>query len=275
MANPRRISNPINTEIPIHIPQFPTPFQSQTLESRISRLKLFLKKPQAFPFLLSIFLILTWVFLRFHQQNPQFTHTQFSTPNFQDRDANLIRFSSRFPSPITKDNRGWMLDPVSIALDSGISGGALICASIHVGEIKPGGFRGNHRHHTCNETFLIWGARTVFRLENSEFEKGYAEVTVEADDVAVAVSPSGTAHALVNVDLARSTFIIGCQDRVVSYNSSNSDFKSPLGSCFRGLFASLWMTPIISEHCLSCLDFSRCSEAFFQVRTLSVQTRMI
>ncbi|KAI3822460.1 hypothetical protein L1987_10050 [Smallanthus sonchifolius] len=227
MANPRRISTPINTLLPIHNPEINTPFQSQTLISRFSRFKLFLKKPQAFPFLLSIFLILTWVFLRIHQQDSQFQSnpTRFSINNDQDRDANLIRFSSGFPSPITKDNRGWMVDPVSIALDSGIPGGALICASIHVGEIKPGGLRGNHRHYTCNETFLIWGARTVFRLENDAVEKGYAQVTVAADEVAVAVSPLGRAHALVNVDSTRSTFIIGCQDRVISYNKSSSDFK--------------------------------------------------
>lgn len=44
------------------------------------------------------------------------------------------------------------------------SGGAVSCASVHLGEIRPGGFRGNHRHHTCNETFVIWGAKTKFRV---------------------------------------------------------------------------------------------------------------
>ena len=38
------------------------------------------------------------------------------------------------------------------------------CASVHVGEIRPGGMRGNHRHHGCNETFIIWGAKTAFRV---------------------------------------------------------------------------------------------------------------
>lgn len=218
MANPRRTSNQINNEIPI----YNTKSQSQTLSSK---LKLFLKKPQSFPFLLSIFLILTWVFLRIHQQTPKFPNQRSTITNDQDHEANLIRFKSNFPSSITKDTRGWMLDPVSIALDSGFTGGASVCASIHVGEIKPGELRGNHRHYTCNETFLIWGARTVFRLENDKIDKGYAQVIVGVDDVAVAVSPLGTAHALVNVDSTRSTFIIGCQDRVISYNSSNSDFK--------------------------------------------------
>jgi hypothetical protein len=103
-------------------------------------------------------------------------------------------------------------------------GGAASCVSIHVGEIRPGGLRGNHRHHTCNETFVIWGAKTKFRLENHEVDKGYAEVLIGEDEVAVAVSQSGTAHALVNVDPVRSTFFIGCQDHMQN-NSSTSDYK--------------------------------------------------
>ncbi|KAL0009704.1 hypothetical protein SO802_004812 [Lithocarpus litseifolius] len=79
------------------------------------------------------------------------------------------------------------------------SGGAVTCASLHLGEIRPGALRGNHRHHTCNETLFIWGAKTKYSLENSQVvSKGYAEVIIDADEVAVAASPSGTAHALVN-----------------------------------------------------------------------------
>lgn len=40
----------------------------------------------------------------------------------------------------------------------------MTCASLHLGEIRPGTFRGNHRHYSCNETFVIWGARTKFRV---------------------------------------------------------------------------------------------------------------
>lgn len=38
------------------------------------------------------------------------------------------------------------------------------CVSLHVGEIQPGALRGNHRHYTLNETFVIWGAETKFRV---------------------------------------------------------------------------------------------------------------
>lgn len=62
------------------------------------------------------------------------------------------------------------------------------------------------------------------QLENHKVEKGYAEVLIGEDEVAVAVSPSGTAHAIVNVDPVRSTFLIGCQDSNM-HNSSTSDYK--------------------------------------------------
>ncbi|KAL6228385.1 hypothetical protein ACLB2K_002335 [Fragaria x ananassa] len=128
---------------------------------------LFLKKPHALPFLLSIFLLLTWVSLRL--QHSSFLHSpNLSKPlekNIKDDGkANLVRFGSGFPSQIAKDKRGWLLDPISLAQHYGISGGAVICASVHLGEIRPGGLRGNHRHHSCNETFVIWGAETRFRM---------------------------------------------------------------------------------------------------------------
>lgn len=64
------------------------------------------------------------------------------------------------------------------------------------------------------------------QLENSQVvDKGYAEVVVGADEVAIAASPSGTAHALVNLDRFRSTFFLGCQDGLVDYNSSTTDFN--------------------------------------------------
>lgn len=63
------------------------------------------------------------------------------------------------------------------------------------------------------------------QLENKAVTKGYSEVIIGADEVAVAVSPSGTAHALVNIDAVRTAFLLGCQDSVINYNSSSSDFK--------------------------------------------------
>ncbi|KAK3032318.1 hypothetical protein RJ639_035923 [Escallonia herrerae] len=232
MANPRRNSNSSNLQLPIS-DNSSCQFQGQNLTT-LSSLKLFLKKPHAFPSLLSVFLFLAWVSLRL-QHSPNLSsfspplHRKWkltATDEEQDRKANLVRFPSYdHPSPIVKDKRGWLLDPVSIARDAAISGGALSCASVHVGEIRPGGMRGNHRHYTCNETFLIWGAKTKFRLENNAIGVGYAEVTIGADEVAVAASPSGTTRALLNMDPVRTTFFLGCQDSVIDYNSSTSDFN--------------------------------------------------
>ncbi|KAJ7972017.1 RmlC-type cupin [Quillaja saponaria] len=191
LANPRRssYSNTPNSENPFHT-QIPY----------ISSIKQFLKKPHAFPFLLSIFLFLTWVSLRIQHSSqlstPHFHRTHEKWSKEDDQKVNLVRFSTGFPSKIAKDKRGWLLDPVSIALDSGISGGAITCASVHLGEIQPGGLRGNHRHYDCNETFVIWGAKTRFRLENSEVAvKGYAEVIIGEGEVAVAASPRGHCNA--------------------------------------------------------------------------------
>ncbi|KAJ0246802.1 RmlC-type cupin [Hirschfeldia incana] len=209
------------------------PRRTVTENHRLSPLINLLKKPQAFPLLLSFFLFLTWITLRL-QHSSHVTSSSSAAKSHhnhpdsgvvdEDDKANLVRFDSASISPIRKDDRGWLLDPVALARDSRLHGGAASCVSIHVGEIKPGGFRGNHRHHTCNETFVLWGAKTRFRLENQNVEKGYAEVLIGEDEVAVAVSPSGTAHAIINVDPLRSTFLIGCQDGNM-HNSSTSDYK--------------------------------------------------
>lgn len=68
----------------------------------------------------------------------------------------------------------------------------------------------------------FFGTRNCLQLENSQVEKGYAEVIIGADEVAVAASPSGTAHAIVNIDPVRCTFLLGCQDSLV--NKKNSTY---------------------------------------------------
>lgn len=224
MANPRRIS------LQLHNHHSAIPLSNHSpppASASISSIAAFLKRPSAFPFVLSLFLLLTWFCLRV-QRSPSSAYLRFraqSQNGFEaDADANLARFSA--PTLISRDRRGWLFNPISVALDKGIHGGAQLCKSIHAGEIRPGGVRGNHRHHTCNETFLIWGAETKFRLENPHIEgKRYAEASIRADEVAIAASPSGTAHALINKDPVRTTYFLGCQDSIIENNSSSTDYK--------------------------------------------------
>ncbi|KAI4363945.1 hypothetical protein MLD38_020100 [Melastoma candidum] len=226
MANPRRSSS---VSADSGGPQLPVHVQLHRNALSSSSLLHFLKKPHAFPFLLSVFLLLTWISLRLQTSSS----SSSSSPLFMDRfsreddlKANLVRFSAEGVSRIVRDKRGWMVNPVTVAVDSGITGGAVNCVSTHVGEIRPGVMRGNHRHHDCNETFVIWGARMKFRLENQEMgENGYVEVVIGGDEVAVAASPSGTAHALVNIDRVKSAYFIGCQDSILDYKNSTTDFN--------------------------------------------------
>ncbi|KAK9156537.1 hypothetical protein Scep_003111 [Stephania cephalantha] len=225
MANPRRLSNNTSSSLsPIN--------PSEPLTAVRSKLLQFLKRPQSLPFLLSLFLLLTWASLRLQHLHRMSQLSQRGSRGGagalvvdSDAEANLARFQSTHPTQIALDKRGWLINPIRLARDSGLSGVALSCASVHVGEIRPGGIRGNHRHHTCNETFVIWGAETKYRLENPKLDKGYAEVTIDAEEVAVASSSSGTAHALVNVDPMRPTFFLGCQDSSIAPNSSTTDFN--------------------------------------------------
>ncbi|KAJ4839044.1 hypothetical protein Tsubulata_041164 [Turnera subulata] len=224
MANPRRGSSERERESTNNPRSW---LKVQALHA-LSSAKQLLRKPHAFPVLLFFFLLLAWLSLQFHSNH---RHNSITTNHIDDDDddtlANLARFkSSSSSSPIIKDTRGWLLDPVSVARDSALLGGAVSCESVHVGEIRPGGLRGNHRHHFCNETFVIWGANTVFRLENSRVaDKGYAQVVVSGDEVAVATSPRGIAHALINVDPIRTTFFIGCQDSMANSSSSSTDYN--------------------------------------------------
>lgn len=129
MPNPRRNSNP-NNPFESHLQS-----QSQSQSLSLSSLIFFLKRPQAFPFLLSIFLFLTWVSLRFqkHQApqhfNSQTQHQSEEVRKGDDVNANLVRFSSDFPSLIIKDKRGWLLNPVIAAKEAGVLGQFLVFLS--------------------------------------------------------------------------------------------------------------------------------------------------
>ena len=136
MANPRRnsLANTNNNQSSIFANQTSTPTHANSTSSRIIH---FLKKPHAFPFLLSVFLFLTWLSLKLQHTNSRFSPPTLAraqqTSNHHDHEddakAGLVRFPSGFPSPLAKDTRGWMLDPISLALTHHLSGMSACCIS--------------------------------------------------------------------------------------------------------------------------------------------------
>lgn len=144
MANPRRASYSSNQsserESSLHL-NGGIQSQIQRLSSSYPSFIHFLKKPHAFPFLLFVFLMLTWLSLRFQHSS---THSSSSSSSsraaqnqreetqISDSQANLHRFGYGFPSRIAKDKRGWLLDPISIASDSGVSGTLFLSSSFWV-----------------------------------------------------------------------------------------------------------------------------------------------
>lgn len=128
-------------------------------------------------------------------------------------------------SQLPPDPRGWLLDPISASSRAGISGAATTCRSVHLGQIKPGFMRGNHRHRLSNETFIVWGANTKFRVEDPLVPKGYVEMLIEADEVAVMGGPAGRAHVLVNMDQYYITHFLGCQDALIDAKDPQTDYN--------------------------------------------------
>ena len=117
MANPRRA---ISLQIHTQSPPFPSAAASSS-SSLPSTLLHFLKRPASFPFLLSLFLLLTWISLRFHQPAPSAAVRRPTVGH--DPQANLVRYPADLhPTPIAADGRGWLLDPVAAARDAGLPG---------------------------------------------------------------------------------------------------------------------------------------------------------
>ncbi|GJP48837.1 hypothetical protein CLOM_g8117 [Closterium sp. NIES-68] len=130
----------------------------------------------------------------------------------EKEEANLVRLNKLAGGMPGSDVRGWILSPMHAAAEHKL-GGAKSCVDVHVGTIGPGKVRGNHRHHTKSESFLIWGADARIRIENPSLPAGYAEVMLDAADVAVFTGPAGRAHALANVDKQGRTLILSaCAD---------------------------------------------------------------
>lgn len=84
---------------------------------RPSLITWFLQRPHSIPFVLALFLFLAWISLRV--QRAAHTLPRSSASDRRDAAASLVRF---LPSRAAKDNRGWLFDPVALALASGLKG---------------------------------------------------------------------------------------------------------------------------------------------------------
>jgi hypothetical protein len=125
MANPRRA---ISLQIPTQTPPFPAAAAASSSSSLPSSLLHFLKRPASVPFLLCIFLLLTWISLRFHQPAPSASLRRPTVAH--DPQANHVRYPpALYPTPIAADGRGWLLDPVAAARDAGLPGESSCIAS--------------------------------------------------------------------------------------------------------------------------------------------------
>eukprot|EP00271_Cylindrocystis_brebissonii_P016246 TRINITY_DN39581_c0_g1_i1.p1 TRINITY_DN39581_c0_g1~~TRINITY_DN39581_c0_g1_i1.p1 ORF type:complete len:208 (+),score=28.58 TRINITY_DN39581_c0_g1_i1:305-928(+) len=127
-------------------------------------------------------------------------------------DANMVKLDTlKGPLP-GGDKRGWIMSPMLLAEKLTLAGGALSCRDVHAGTVLPGAQRGNHRHHTKNETFLVWGAKAFWRIENAKLREGYSHVIVKAHEMAVFTGPRERAHGLGNLDTKRTLNLIVCAD---------------------------------------------------------------
>eukprot|EP00897_Mesotaenium_endlicherianum_P008053 jgi/Mesen1/7276/ME000373S06340 len=141
-----------------------------------------------------------------------------------DADVNLVRLNLHNKLDPRHDARGWMLDPLTAAAEAGLTGGSLSCLAVHLGQVLPGKVRGNHRHHHCNETFILWGAKQKFRLENPKASRGYSEVVLGPREVAVAAGPVDLAHAIVNLGDTVS-YLLACQDADFDPKNPQTDYN--------------------------------------------------
>ena len=76
----------------------------------------FLQRPHSIPFVLAFFLFLAWISLALQRASYSYAPPHSSHTDIR---ANLVRFDA---SEVAKDKRGWIFDPIALALASGISG---------------------------------------------------------------------------------------------------------------------------------------------------------
>eukprot|EP00897_Mesotaenium_endlicherianum_P008043 jgi/Mesen1/7267/ME000373S06333 len=137
--------------------------------------------------------------------------------------ANVVRLSSVPGGMPGGDKRGWIMSPLHAAEQHQL-GGARVCRDVHVGTVKAGHTRANHRHHAKNESFLVWGAAARWRLESESSQQAFAEATFEPHEVAVFTAPKGRAHALTNLDKSLTLNLMVCADADWDPSKPDTDY---------------------------------------------------
>eukprot|EP00999_Lentomonas_sp_LEN2_P000920 NODE_1919_length_697_cov_73.650877_g1869_i0.p1 GENE.NODE_1919_length_697_cov_73.650877_g1869_i0~~NODE_1919_length_697_cov_73.650877_g1869_i0.p1 ORF type:complete len:200 (-),score=22.08 NODE_1919_length_697_cov_73.650877_g1869_i0:12-611(-) len=122
---------------------------------------------------------------------------------------------------IAFDPRGWIASPRFALPEVDID-----CVDIHVGIIKPGFVRGNHRHHAKSELLMTWGADTIWRFEDESTTLGYMEHHLGADQQFTVFLPEGIAHAIKNVDQeGRALNLLGCASGNFDPENPQTDYQ--------------------------------------------------
>ena len=125
-------------------------------------------------------------------------------------------------------NKGWMMEPSDIFAE--LAGRP--CSAVHFGIVKPGHFRGNHRHAALDgwsEVVLAWGARGKMRGEvrnadGSREERSVHEERFGRKDVVASIAPPGFAHSLANLDDEYNLNVLTCTDRLYDPKSPKTEF---------------------------------------------------
>lgn len=115
------------------------------------------------------------------------------------------------PHPFAGDKRGWIGNPFD-ALNLFV--GDLAVRDVHIGVIRAGGTRGNHRHHNKHELIIVFGAEMDLRVGEVTYKSS-------ADDVLALRCPPGTPHLIHNIDGS------GRQVSLVAFVDSEWDPNNP------------------------------------------------
>ena len=126
--------------------------------------------------------------------------------------------------------KGWMLEPSEIFAE--LAGRP--CSAVHFGIVKPGHFRGNHRHAALDgwsEVVVAWGARGKMLGEVRKTvtvgsgDRSVQEQRFGRKDVVASIAPPGFAHSIANLDEKYNLNVMTCTDRPYDPKNPRTEFR--------------------------------------------------